>query len=165
MEKHPWVCCKYYGSEHLRHSSGFPITLILKRSGLSEEANTTFVQQIQEFRASSEVLFALGAKALFIPLPRASGDKQHLHNPSCLCRPSKSKQPSILTGLFGTESEESDLQVNPSETFKSQCSTWMSAFLFPLFKHYTAVLNGGLRMPAQPTSVPCEQHTDASPAH
>lgn len=37
----------------------------------AEETNTTIVQQTQEFRALSEILFALGAKALFdlVPLP------------------------------------------------------------------------------------------------
>ena len=130
-----------------------------KWSGMTEEANTRFVQQIQEFRALSEALFALGAKALFalVPLPWAPGDRlpkdeQHQHNSVVSAQnqsdPSNSKQPSILVGLFGTEWTESALQVKPSETFKSQCSTWMSAYLFLLFKHYAAELNGGLLTPA-----------------
>lgn len=48
----------------LGYSPCFPLSWSYKWSSTAEDT-TTFVQQIQEFRASSEILFALGAKALF----------------------------------------------------------------------------------------------------
>lgn len=95
----------------------FELPWSYKQSSMAEEANTTCVQQIQEFRASSEVLFAFRAKALFalVPLPWAPGDRQpedeqHRRKPLVSAQPqsnpSNSHQPSILTELFGTESEQ-----------------------------------------------------------
>lgn len=104
---------------------------------------------------------------------RPPEDEEHWHSPAQKgasvsaqkrSHPSHSKQPSVLVGLSCTEHTEFDLQVNPSETFKSRCSTWTPAFLFLSFRHYITELNEGLSTAAQPTSVPCEQNTGASPS-
>ena len=81
-----------------------------KQSGTAEEATTTFVLQIQELQASSEALFASGAKARFarVPLPESPGQTAQGSATSAQRRavcanpepPQQFQQPSILVSAL-----------------------------------------------------------------
>lgn len=118
----------------LRYSPCFPLPWSYKRSSTAEDDTTTFVQQIQELRASSEVLFALWAKALFTlalyPEPMGTGCPRTSNISTTPWRLRRTgAMPAMQNSLAGLSSTESEQNL----TFRSTLQKHLNPSVLPGF--------------------------------